>query len=65
MQRFDDHAKTNARVYDVDKDSLGVDVDGTVVGFSAKYSQSDARLTDAWFDPGEGGLEPWYECASI
>jgi hypothetical protein len=34
-----------------------------VVGFSAKYAQSDANLTDAWFDPGPGGFQRWFDCA--
>ena len=52
------------RLYDVDKLEAGVDIDGSVVGFSAKYSQSDAALTNAWFDPGPGGLEPWFDCSA-
>ncbi|HWK27466.1 MAG TPA: hypothetical protein VNS09_12940 [Solirubrobacter sp.] len=62
--RFDAQGATNVRLYDVSKDSLGVDIDGSVLGFSAKYSQSDATLTDAWFDPGPGGFQPWFDCSA-
>jgi hypothetical protein len=63
LGRFDAAARTNVRLYDVDKTELGVDIDGSVVGFSAKYSESDANLTDAWFDPGPGGFQPWFDCS--
>ena len=61
--RFDADAATNVRLYDVDKMEAGIDIDGSVLGFSAKYSQSDADLTDAWFDPGPGGFQPWFDCS--
>ena len=61
--RFDADGKTNVRLYDVDKMEAGVDIDGSVAGFSAKYSQSDASLTNAWFDPGPGGFQPWFDCS--
>ena len=62
-ERFDADAQTNVRLYDVDKTELGVDVDGSVLGFSAKYNATDANLTDAWFDPGPGGFQPWFDCS--
>jgi hypothetical protein len=61
--RFDEQGKTNVRLYDVDKTEAGVDIDGAVVGFSAKYSESDATLTNAWYDPGPGGFQPWFDCS--
>jgi hypothetical protein len=62
--RFDAAGKTNARLYDLDSSEVGVDVDGTVLGFSLKYSSHDAHLTNAWFDPGPGGFQPWYDCSA-
>jgi len=62
--RFDVAGRTNVRLYDVDKFEAGVDIDGSVLGFSAKYSQSDATLTNAWYDPGLGGFQPWFDCAA-
>jgi hypothetical protein len=61
--RFDQDAPTNVRVYDLEQSELGVDVDGSVLGFSAKYASHDANLTDAWFDPGPGGFQHWYDCS--
>jgi hypothetical protein len=61
--RFDAVGETNARLYDVDKLEAGIDIDGSVVGFSGKYSQSDAALTNAWFDAGPGGFQPWLSCS--
>lgn len=61
--RFDEDAPTNVRVYDLDQTELGVDVDGSVLGFSAKYASHDANLQDAWFDPGPGGFQHWYDCS--
>jgi len=63
FERFDLDAQTNARLYDVEKTELGVDIDGSVVGFSAKYAESDANLTDAWYDAGPGGFRPWFDCS--
>ena len=51
------------RFYDVDRTELGVDIDGSVLGFSAKYNSTDADLTDAYFDPGPGGFQPWFDCS--
>ena len=63
FDRFDADAATNVRFYDVDKTELGVDIDGSVLGFSAKYNSTDADLTDAYFDPGPGGFQPWFDCS--
>jgi hypothetical protein len=62
-RRFDEDAPTNVRVYDLDQTEVGVDVDGSVLGFSAKYASHDADLQDAWFDPGPGGFQHWYDCS--
>jgi hypothetical protein len=62
--RFDADAATNVRTYDLDQTELGVDVDGSVLGFSAKYASHDANLSDAWFDPGPGGFQHWFDCAA-
>jgi hypothetical protein len=62
--RFNEDAMTNARLYDLDQTEAGVDVDGSVLGFSLKYSSHDANLKDAWFDPGPGGFQHWYDCAA-
>jgi hypothetical protein len=61
--RFDEDAPTNVRVYDLDQTEVGVDVDGSVFGFSAQYASHDANLSDAWFDPGPGGFQHWYDCS--
>jgi hypothetical protein len=61
--RFDEDAPTNVRLYDLAQTDVGVDVDGTVLGFSAQYASHDANLTDAWFDPGPGGFQQWYDCS--
>jgi hypothetical protein len=63
--RFDAQGRTNVRLYDVDKLDAGIDVDGSVVGVSAKYAESNARLTDAWYDPGPGGFQPWFDCSKV
>ena len=63
FDRFDSDAVTNVRFYDVDKTELGVDIDGSVLGFSAKYNSTDADLTSAYFDPGPGGFQPWFDCS--
>jgi hypothetical protein len=52
------------RVYDLDHNEVGFDVDGTVLGLSAKYASNDADLQDAWFDPGPGGFQHWYDCSA-
>jgi hypothetical protein len=62
--RFDKAGKTNARLYDLSSDEAGIDVDAGVLGFSLKYSSHDANLKDAWFDPGPGGFQHWYDCAA-
>jgi hypothetical protein len=62
-ERFDEDAPTNVRVYDLDQTEVGVDVDGSVFGFSAQYASHDANLSDAWFDPGPGGFQHWYDCS--
>ena len=61
--RFDVDAPTNVRLYDLEQTKVGVDVDGSVLGFSAEYASHDASLTDAWFDPGPGGFQQWYDCS--
>jgi hypothetical protein len=61
--RFDEDAPTNVRLYDLSQTDVGVDVDGSVLGFSAQYASHDASLTDAWFDPGPGGFQQWYDCS--
>jgi hypothetical protein len=61
--RFDEDAPTNVRLYDLSQTEVGVDVDGSVLGFSAQYASHDANLTDAWFDPGPGGFQQWYDCS--
>jgi hypothetical protein len=61
--RFDVDAPTNVRLYDLSQTDVGVDVDGSVLGFSAQYASHDASLTDAWFDPGPGGFQQWYDCS--
>lgn len=61
--RFDEDAPTNVRLYDLSQTDVGVDVDGSVLGFSAQYASHDANLTDAWFDPGPGGFQQWYDCS--
>ena len=61
--RFDVDAPTNVRLYDLSQTDVGVDVDGSVLGFSAQYASHDANLTDAWFDPGPGGFQQWYDCS--
>jgi hypothetical protein len=61
--RFDEDAATNVRLYDLSQTDVGVDVDGSVLGFSAQYASHDANLTDAWFDPGPGGFQQWYDCS--
>jgi|GEM_PF-4785301 len=63
LGRFDDSAQTNVQLYDLDQSSAGIDIDGSVLGFSLKYASQDAALDDAWFDPGPGGLQPWYACS--
>jgi hypothetical protein len=62
-ERFDEDAPTNVRLYDLSQTDVGVDVDGSVLGFSAQYASHDANLTDAWFDPGPGGFQQWYDCS--
>ena len=62
--RFDVDAPTNVRLYDLSQTDVGVDVDGSVLGFSAQYASHDANLTDAWFDPGPGGFQQWYDCST-
>ena len=61
--RFDEDAPTNVRLYDLSQTDVGVDVDGSVLGFSAQYASHDANLTDAWFDPGPGDFQQWYDCS--
>ena len=52
FDRFDTDAATNVRFYDVDKTELGFDIDGSVLGFSAKYNSTDADLSSAsWNSP--------------
>ena len=63
FDRFDTDAATNVRFYDVDKTELGFDIDGSVLGFSAKYNSTDADLSSAYFDPGPGGFQPWFDCS--
>jgi hypothetical protein len=63
IDRFDHDSQTNVRTYDLDTTNVGVNVDGTVLGFSAEYSSHDATLRDAWFDPGQGGFQHWYDCS--
>ena len=63
LDRFDSDAPTNVRTYNLDQTDVGVDVDGSVLGFSARYASHDAYLTDAWFDPGPGGFQHWYDCS--
>ena len=40
-----------------------MDVDGSVLGFSAQYASHGANLSDAWFDPGPGSFQHWYDCS--
>ena len=61
--RFKSDATMNGRLYKLDKETTGADVDLGVFAVGGEYTSEDASLVDAYYrDKLDGGFKRWDEC---